>query len=109
MEIIITGRHYVVSDNLKDLAIRKVKKLVKLAPYVQQIDVIFSQQKFRHQAEILVTADHFSLGALGEHEDVQTSLDDALAKLENRLRRHKEKFLAKKHIRKTEKEEEEEE
>jgi len=97
MEIIITGRHYEVSDNLKDIAARKVKKLVKLVPFVQQIDVIFSQQKFRHQAEILVTADHFSLGALGEHEDVQTSLDDALAKMENRLRRHKEKFLGKKH------------
>jgi putative sigma-54 modulation protein len=97
MEIIITGRHFEVSDNLKDLAARKVKKLVKLVPYVQQIDVIFSQQKFRHRAEILVTADHFSLGALGEHEDVQASLDDALAKMENRLRRHKEKFLGKKH------------
>ncbi len=97
MEIVITGRHFEVSDKLKDLAARKVKKLVKLVPFVHQIDVIFTQQKFRHQAEILVTADHFSLGVLGEHEDVQASLDDALSKMENRLRRHKEKFLGKKH------------
>jgi len=97
MEIIITGRHFEVSDKLKDIAAKKVRKLVKLVPYVQQIEVIFSQQKFRHKAEILVTADHFSLEGQGEDEDVQASLDNALSKLENRLRRHKEKFLGKKH------------
>ena len=97
MEIIITGRHFDVSEKLRDIATKKVAKLMKLVPYVQQIEVLFSQQKFLHKTEILVTADHFSLEAMGEDKEVQASLDNALSKLENRLRRHKEKFIGKKH------------
>ena len=100
MEIKITGRHFDVSDKLKELTTKKVRKLGKYFPRLQQIEVLLSQEKFRYQTEILITADHFTVEGQAESDDLQSCLDDAVSKVERRLRRHKEKLIDKKHIRK---------
>jgi len=101
MEVKITGRHMDVSDDLKKIATRKVTKLRKFFPRVQMIEVLLTQQKYRYQVEILVTADHFSFEARDESDDLQTSMDETISKLETQLRRNREKILDRKHVKRT--------
>ena len=100
MEIQITGRHLEVSDDLKALTRRKVEKLKKYFHRLQIIEVILAQEKYRYQVEILVRADHFTLQAQAENDELQRCIDEVLSRIERRLRKQKEKIVEKKHIRK---------
>lgn len=97
MEIRITLRHLEISEEIKKLVTRKVGKLQRYDPDIQLIEIIITQEKFRHKVEILIKSRHFQMEAAGEHGNLQTCFDDVLAKIERRLIEHKKRFKDKKH------------
>ncbi|MCX6998968.1 MAG: ribosome-associated translation inhibitor RaiA [Candidatus Sumerlaeota bacterium] len=97
MEIRITLRHLEISEEIKKLITRKVGKLQKYDPDIQLIEIIITQEKFRHRVEILIKSRHFQMEASGQHGNLQTCFDDVLAKIERRLIEHKKRFKDKKH------------
>ncbi len=101
MEIQITGRHIEVSDDLKTLTRKKVGKLKKYFPRLQTIEVILAREKYRYRVDILIAADHFTLQAQAEDDELQNCMDEVLSRIERRLRKQKEKIVGKKHIRKS--------
>jgi len=101
MEIKITARHLELTADMKSLTEKKVKKLRKFFPRVQHVDVLLEKVKYLYKAEILLKADHFTLEGRAEANDLQSCLDDALDKVERRLRKQKEKISEKKHVKKT--------
>lgn len=100
MEIKITGRHLDLTNDMKQIASKKVQKLKKFFPRIQGIDVVIDQEKFRYKVEIRVLADHFDFEAQGQHDELQACLDGVVAKAEVQLRRLKEKLNNKKHVKK---------
>ena len=101
MEVQITGRHFEVSDDLKELTRKKVEKLKRYFPRLQLIEVVLGREKYRYQVDVLVRADHFTLQAEAEDEELQNCLDEVLSRIERQLRRQKEKIVDKKHIKKS--------
>ena len=97
MEIKITGRHLDVSDEMKNLATRKVEKLAKFDAGIHLIEVILSREKIRFKVEIIVKSRHLQMETTGRDEDLHTCFDDVLSKMERRLREHREKIIDKKH------------
>lgn len=97
MEIRITLRHLEISEEIKRLVTRKVGKLRRFDPDIQLIEIIMTQEKFRHKVEILIKSRHFQMEAAGQHGNLQTCFDDVLAKIERRLIEHKKRFKDKKH------------
>jgi putative sigma-54 modulation protein len=53
MNIIITGRHLDLTDNLKQYAEGKIKKFRKYLTNITEASIILSVEKYRHKAEVL--------------------------------------------------------
>ena len=94
MKVIYTGRHVEVSDGLREFT---QERLDKMATYLEDIidtHVIFSVEKFRHQAEITLKTRNGDFIASAETDDMYVSLGQALDKLEAQAHKHNGKIKA---------------
>lgn len=93
MDIVVTGRHTAVSDRFRTHIEEKLAKVPQLAPRVQRIDVMITHEPNRRQAkacdrvEITCRVKGPVIRAEACLEDKYASLDAAMDKLLERLRR----------------------
>ena len=93
MDIVVTGRHTTVSDRFRTHIEDKLSKVPQLAPRVQRIDVMITHEPNRRQAkacdrvEITCHVKGPVIRAEACLEDKYASLDAAMDKLLERLRR----------------------
>lgn len=93
MDIVVTGRHTAVSDRFRTHIEEKLAKVPQLAPRVQRIDVMITHEPNRRQAkacdrvEITCRVKGPVIRAEACQEDKYASLDAAMDKLLERLRR----------------------
>ncbi len=93
MEIVVTGRHVQVSDRFRSHLAEKLTKVPQLAPRVQRIDVVVSHEANKRQAkscervELTCRVSGSVVRAEACLDDKYASLDVALDKLMERLRR----------------------
>lgn len=93
MQVAITCRHGSISDEIHDLIVRKSEKLLTYFERVTAIEVTVDFEKDRINVEILVDAEHkhnFVSHDVGE--EVPSTFDSALQKMEQQIRRYKEKL-----------------
>ena len=57
MNVIVTGRHFDVSDALRTYAEDKLKKFEKYLANIKEANVTLSVEKFRHKAEVSLSVD----------------------------------------------------
>jgi putative sigma-54 modulation protein len=79
------------SDHLKEFGREKLTRLEKYLDSVIDVDLTFTVEKFRHKAEVVVTADGLKIKAEEETEDMYSALDLVVDKLEKQIKRHREK------------------
>jgi putative sigma-54 modulation protein len=79
------------SDHLKKYGHDKLARLEKYLDSVLSADLTFSIDKFRHRAEVVLTSDGMKIKALEETDDMYSSMDLVVDKLEKQLKRHMEK------------------
>jgi ribosomal subunit interface protein len=97
MEIVISGRHTEVPERFRRLAEEKLVKIGQLAPKAQRTDVELSHEKNPRQAqtcervEITVRGKGPVIRAEASAEDPAAALDLAFGKLQERLRRHRDR------------------
>ncbi len=91
MEIHISGRHFHVSDALKEHVADKIKKLEKYTAKLEAAHIIFEVQKFVHTAEITVFGKQLRFAAKEESVDTYAAFDDAYESMKLQLVRHHEK------------------
>ncbi len=91
MNVSVTFRHLPSSDALKEHAEQKVLKVLKYLKDPVDVHIVLSVEKIRQIAEITLHAKNFHTTAMEESQDMYTSIDKVMAKLESALRRHKEK------------------
>ena len=103
MQITVIGRHMDVTDALKQYAVEKFGKLEKYLPKNIQVTVTLSVvKKVHHIAEAMLKTDGLLVQAHEETEEMYSSIDLLIEKLEKRIRQYKEKLVDHKHQGRTE-------
>ncbi|MGK0184716.1 MAG: putative sigma-54 modulation protein [Verrucomicrobiales bacterium] len=94
LPITVTGRHIDITDSIREYALKKVEGLHLDYPRIIEAKVILDVQKNRQIAEvILFCANHITIEASTEGEDLYASMDETMAKIARRMRKHKTRLL----------------
>lgn len=93
MNIEITGRHFNVSDALRDYAIQKASKLTRFYDGIQRIQIIVSSDGNDQLVELIVSVNKGQTIVANErHESIYASVDLASDKAHRQLTRLKDKI-----------------
>ncbi len=92
MNIAVTGRHIDVTPALRQYAVEKINRLDKYCPNIIDVSVVLVVEKYRHIAEITALVGGTRINGKEATEDMYSSIDKVLEKIERQLRKHKEKI-----------------
>ncbi len=95
MRVTITGRHFELSDALKEHIEHKLGKLDRYSMRISEAHVTLDVEKYRHKAEVIMHVNHSVMTAKEESADMYVSVDSAIDKIERMLRRYKTKHSPK--------------
>ncbi len=96
MQIEYTGRQTEVSEKLRTLAERKLRKLAKTLRGITHVHVILTADKHRQIAEVAIQSRHLTLTATEETSDMPVSLATVVDKLVRQAQRHMGKLRERK-------------
>ncbi|MFO7837958.1 MAG: ribosome-associated translation inhibitor RaiA [Desulfosalsimonadaceae bacterium] len=91
MQTSVTFKNIEPSENLKSYVSNKIEKLDKLLDNPGEANVVLSVEKIRHITEIKLLGDRLTLNCREESNDMYSSIDLALDKLEKQLKKNKQK------------------
>ena len=98
MVITVTGRHMGVSDALKAYCEEKAERLPRFLDRIQSIDVVVEGKDGLHTIEMIVHSSGAQpFVATEQHEDAYAAVDLLIDKIEEQLRRYKERHRNRKH------------
>lgn len=94
MNISFNFKNFDPSEHLKEYANNRFEKLAKFITDAEDPELIvnLAVEKFRHKAEVVFVADTIHISAYEESEDMYSTIDLVLDKLEAQLRRMREKL-----------------
>lgn len=91
MQTSVTFKNMEPSENLKAYVTNKIEKLDKLLDNPAEAHVVLSVEKIRHITEIKLIGDRLTLNCREESNDMYSSIDLSLDKLEKQLKKNKQK------------------
>lgn len=94
MQVTVTGRNIEMTDALKKYAEEKVQRVKKYTNAAIDAHVILTVEKFRQRAEVIINTNGFKIRGEEETEDMYSSIDKVMSKIERQVRKHKEKIWA---------------
>ena len=93
MNISFTFKNFEPSDHLKGYAQKRFEKVGKyVSDSESDLQVNLLVDKFRHKADVILNADGIHISAYEDSEDMYSTIDMVLDKLEAQLRRMREKM-----------------
>lgn len=92
MKTTITGRHFEISDSLRQHVDDEAAKLQRFFGGIVDCSVTMSVEKHRHCAEVTVNVYEHTLRSSHESADMTLSIDKALEKVERQLKRVHDKL-----------------
>jgi len=88
MQITVTGRHFEVTDALRQHIGTKIQKIERFLYGITDVNVVLSVEKYRHSAEMtLIQANGNTLRSLEETHDMYESVDTVIDKIEKQARK----------------------
>jgi putative sigma-54 modulation protein len=96
VQISITARHFEVTSGLRQYATQRLEKLQKFASDIHGVHLVLVQEKSRYEAEITMRLNGSELVCTETHGEPGAAIELAAHRLEERLRRHKERRIAQK-------------
>jgi len=96
MKIDFSGRGVDITDRIRDFASSKMERLTRHLDDIRDVAVTLSVEKYRQRAEIRFHALKRVFNGTEETSDMFQSIDKVVDKLENQIRKAKEKVNAKK-------------
>jgi ribosomal subunit interface protein len=87
MNIQVQGRHFVVSDVLRQHAELLMHRLGRQFPAIRHGHVTLTRGRLEHQVDIRVWAEGLDLSSQAQGEELYTALSRAAGRLERRLQR----------------------
>ncbi len=91
MQITVTGRHFEITNALRQHIETKIDKLVRYVDGITDVYVVLSVEKHRHLAEVNLQVKGSTIRGLEETHDMYLSVDTVIDKIERQLKRHKDK------------------
>lgn len=95
MHLTITGRNMEVTPALRQYAEEKIAKMEKYLHKITSAHVIMSVEKYRHIAEVTITAFGVTLKGQEETGDMYSSIDLVMDKIEIQAKKVKDKVVDK--------------
>ncbi len=95
-EVTVTFRHVEPTDALRVYAERKLAHVGKLLKRTCQAHLILTVDKYRQHGEVTVKSGRLSVSAQEETKDLYSVIDLLTDKVGRQLKKHLEKFKAKK-------------
>ena len=92
MEVEITGRQLEVTPALKAYVLEKVSKAEKYVARSFGARVVLEVDKLTHVAEVILKVKGAQITARAEADEMYAAIDKAMDKVEQQLRRYKEKL-----------------
>lgn len=92
MHVTVTFRHMESSDALRKYAEEKSERLNKFLNEPIEVHWVLSVEKIRHIADTTVVSNGATIKAQGDTQDMYSSIDTVIDKLEKQVRKHKEKI-----------------
>lgn len=89
MIVQITGKNFEISDSLKEMVNKKVKKLDRYFEPETEVSVVMSMQRSRHIAEITIPFDGVILRGEEATDDMYLSVEHVVQKLEKQILHHR--------------------
>jgi len=93
LHIAMTRKQTELTPELSSYIQQKTSKLTKYFSRISDIHIIISEEKYRHVVEINALANGMTMPGRAEHPDIHTAFDKALTKVENQIRRYKDKIV----------------
>jgi len=90
--ITVSGKNINITTPLREYAESKFQKVFKYLYNVIDARIVLSVEKYRHKADVTVLADGIKIRGEEVTNDVYTSIDKVMDKIENQLKRYKEKI-----------------
>ncbi len=94
MRINVTFRHLDHSDELRQYAENRLKKLKKYSDGPMDVNVVLSSEKFRQSAEVVISGDGVRAAAKEEQEDMKAAIDLVSDKIERQLKKYRDKLIS---------------
>jgi len=91
VQIHLTARHCELGPDLRTFAQQRLEKLSKYDSRIHEVRLIVSQERKLHIAEITLRAHQTDLVITESHLDARAAIELAADRLEDRVRRGKEK------------------
>lgn len=91
MQISVSFRNVDPSEHLKGYAENRMARLKKYMDEPIEIYLVLSIQKFRHIADVTISANGMKIKAQEETGDLYSAIDMVLDKTEKQIKRHREK------------------
>lgn len=90
----VTARHMTITDAIRDYVHNKLESIHLDYPRIIEAHVILDVAKHRHQAEVVLhCANHITIEAADECDDMYAAIDKVVAKVERQMRKYKTKML----------------
>ncbi len=90
----VTGRHVTITDAIRDYAQGKLQHIHLDYPRIMEAHVILEVTKRRHHAEVVLQcANHITIEADDECDDMYAAIDGVVAKVARQMRKYKTKML----------------
>lgn len=87
MSIIVSGRHELISDAVKEYTEKKLGAILNEYHKITSARVVLDVQKNRHFTEIIIYGKHLNIEAEAKSYNIYESIDDAVGKIDKQLRR----------------------
>lgn len=92
LRIHILGRNVYVTDAMKEYAYEKLSKIDRFHNHIMDIHVTMDIQKMEQMVNILLQFDHFKVKVSASSTDMYASIDKAIEKLQEKIRRWKDRI-----------------
>ncbi|MFW6139900.1 MAG: ribosome hibernation-promoting factor, HPF/YfiA family [Acidobacteriota bacterium] len=87
-----TGRQINITPELREFCEKRIKSIGKLINSPAEVDVVLSVEKYRHKAEINISAKGITLNATEETQDMISSLGLAFDNIDRQVKKEKDKM-----------------
>ena len=94
MQISTTARHCELDAQVREFSQQRLAKLERLARDIQEAHLVVTAEKFRFTAEITLRIKHREMVSREESDTSKMAIDQAAHRLEQQLRRIKDKRTA---------------
>lgn len=91
MQLTVTGRHFEITDPLRQHIDEKMSKLSRYIDNVTDVHVVLSVEKHRHTAEVVFQTNGATIRGVEEQHDTYLAFDTVIEKIERQIKKLKEK------------------